>query len=129
VAAISLFMLAQMPQPKVAGEAGKTDSRPTVMDHVANVQVRLSNGETGGDIEDFKAASDEYRRARSMIELYAPQRMIDLLDKASDETIAASFQSGGGVGGKSKFYAESALALAEFAEKSFKSPANIFVVY
>jgi hypothetical protein len=89
----------------------------SALDHLANVQIRLSRRETEEDLEDFKAASEEYRRARTTIELYAPQHMIDLLDKALDETIAASFQSVGMIGGKSKFYAESALALAGIRPK------------
>ena len=54
----------------------------TSLDCLGNVLLRVSAKPTPENSQDFKAASEQFLRARSMIDLYAPKKVSVLLGRA-----------------------------------------------
>jgi hypothetical protein len=52
------------------------------MDFLGNVLLRVSAKPTAENNQDFKSASEQFLRARSMIDLYAPKKVSVLLGQA-----------------------------------------------
>lgn len=63
------------------------------LDYLSNTHVRMSQlceNRTSEDVQDFKTASEQFRRARSVADLYAPAEVSAFLDNADSVSICTA---------------------------------------
>jgi hypothetical protein len=66
----------------------------TSLDRLANAELRAAHNPNAEKIGAFKAASEEFSRARSITSLYAPASIVESLMAATLTVVTETFQDG-----------------------------------